>query len=62
MFEEQYLSKIFQPLTDVANQIKNIPPELFGKSYRFVSLDVETLFTNIILKRIYDNKLINTDF
>ena len=76
---EQYLSKIFQPLTindynikdsfDAGNQIKNIPKELFIEGYRFVLFDVESLFTNVplqrsvnvILKRIYDDKLIHTD-
>ena len=73
----QCLSEIFQPLTindynikdsfDAVNWIKNIPKELFDEGYRFVSFDVESLFTNaplqksinVILKRIYDDKLIH---
>ena len=50
--------------------IQNIPSaELFGRGYRFLSFDVESLFSNVplqtsinvILKRIYDDELINTD-
>ena len=48
------------------NYIKAIPPELFNEGYKFISLDVTSLFTNvplkrtanIILKRIYVNKVI----
>ena len=71
---EQYLSKIFQPLTindynikdslDAVNRINHILQKLF-----FVSFDVESIFKNVplqtclnvIIKRIYDNKLINTN-
>ena len=74
----QYLTKILQPLIindynkkdsfDAGNPIKNIPKELFGEGYRFVSFDVESLFINIplhrsinvILTRIYHDKLIHT--
>ena len=52
-----------------ANKIKEIPKELFDEGYRFVSFDVESLFTsvplnktiNIILDRIYNKKLLNTN-
>ena len=57
--------------SDVVNRFKNIPPELFDKGYRFVLFDMEILFqkcsptdilyVNVILKRIYDDELINTD-
>ena len=48
--------------------IQNIPDELFEKGHRFVSFDVKSLFTNvpltktidIILNRVYDQKLIET--
>ena len=48
-------------------EINNVPPNLFNDGYRFVSFDVKSLFTNIplpktvniILKRIYDDKLIS---
>ena len=50
---------------DDGNQIKNIPKELFDAGYRLVLFDVESLFTNVplqrsinvMLKRIYDDKL-----
>ena len=54
---------------DAVERINAIPPELRSNSeYMFVSLDVVSLFTNvplkktvnIILKRIYQDKLINT--
>ena len=75
----KYISELLQPLTqnefnikdtfNAANRIKSIPPDLFTQGYKFVSLDVESLFTNvplqrtlnIILDRIFDKKLINTD-
>ena len=48
--------------------IKTIPQNLFEEDYRFVSFDVVSLFTNvplkrttdIILKRVFEDKLINT--
>ena len=48
--------------------IKTIPQNLFDEDYRFVSFDVVSLFTNvplkrtidIILKRVFKDKLINT--
>ena len=50
------------------SEIKTIPHSLFDRSYRFVSFDIATLFTNvplkrtieIILKRVFEDKLINT--
>ena len=51
---------------DAANKIKSIPPEVFDDWYIFVFFNVESLFTNvplqrtinIILDRVYDNKII----
>ena len=56
-------------ISDTGNRIKNISKKFFDQGYRFVSFDVESLFTNVppqrsvnvILKRIYDDKLIHTD-
>ena len=53
----------------VANKIREIPKELLDHGYRFVSFDVELLFTlvplsktiNIILDRIYNKKLLKTN-
>ena len=53
---------------DATKRIQNIPDVLFEKGYRFVSFDVKSLFTNvplaktidIILNRVYDQKLIET--
>ena len=51
-----------------ANKVREIPKELFDEGYRFVSFDVESLFTsvplnktNIILDHIYNKKLLNTN-
>ena len=52
-----------------ANKIREILKALFGEGYQFVSFDVESLFTsvplnkaiNIIVNRIYNNKLLNTN-
>ena len=52
-----------------ANKIREIPKELFDHGYRFVSFDVESLFTavpvsktiNIILDWIYNKKLLKTN-
>ena len=49
--------------------IRDIPKELFDHGYRFVSFDVESLFTpvplskiiNIILDRNYNKKLLKTN-
>ena len=54
---------------DAANKIQQIPMELFDSGYKFVSFDVTSLFTNvplaktidIILQRVYNEKLINTN-
>ena len=53
---------------DAANKIKSIPPEVFDDGYIVASFDVQSLFTNvplqwtinIILDRVYNNKLIAT--
>ena len=75
----KYISELLQPLTqneftlkdsfDAASRIKLIPSELFDQGYKFVSFDVESLFTNvplqrtleIIVDRIYNKKLIDTN-
>ena len=52
-----------------ANKIREISKELFDHGYRFVSFDVESLFTsiplsktiNIILDWIYNKKLLKTN-
>ena len=54
---------------DAATRINNIPKDLLESNHKFISFDVESLFTNvpisktinIILKRIYDDKLISTN-
>ena len=51
------------------NKIRKIPKELFDQGYRFVSFDVEPLFTlvplsktiNIILDQIYNKNLLKTN-
>ena len=53
---------------DAANKIQAIPSEILDEGCRFVSFDVTSLFTNvplkrtskIILKRIYEDKVIHT--
>ena len=53
---------------EASSRIQNISPTLFEQGYVFVSFDVVSLFTNvsldrtikIILKRIYEDKLITT--
>ena len=70
---------MLQPLTinnytlkdyfDAANKIKYISSEIFEEGYQFVSFDVESLLTNvllnktinIILDRIYWQKLLKTN-
>ena len=57
----KYLSELLNPLTsneytikdslDAVTPIKNIPEELFDQGYRFVSLDVVYLFTNMLLRK-----------
>ena len=60
----QYLTNLLNPLThnelilkdsfDAAEKIRNIPNNLFEDGYVFVSFDVESLFTNVPLKRTID--------
>jgi hypothetical protein len=53
---------------EAASRIRNIPENLFRDGYRFVSFDVKSLFTNVLLKktinlildRIYNKKQLNT--
>ena len=53
---------------DAANKIKSILPKVFNDGYIFASFNVESLFTNvplqrtinIILDRVYNNKLVAT--
>ena len=40
---------------DAVNKIKNIPPHLFDDGYNYVSFDVESLFTNVPIKRAIDH-------
>ena len=55
---------------EVVNMIRKILPEPFDEGYRYFSFDVTLLFTsaplhktvNIILDRIYKEKLVNTKF
>ena len=55
---------------EAAKRIKAIPPELFNKGYKFISFDTTSLFpnvplkrtVNIILKRIYVDKVISTSY
>ena len=42
---------------DTANKIRLIPPEVFYERYVLVSFDVESLFTNLPLKRTIDFNL-----
>ena len=76
----KFLAGLLNPLTlnqyslrdsfDAADAIKSIPPELFSQGYKFVPFDVESLFTNVplrrtinvVLDRIYNKKLIETSF
>ena len=53
---------------DAITRIQNIPQDLFDKGYKFISFDVQSLFTNvplaktinIILNRVYDQNLMET--
>jgi hypothetical protein len=74
----KFLSRLLNPLThnefslkasfDAVNRIQNIPDNLFTDGYRFISLGVKSLFTNIpldktvqiVLKKIYDENIITT--
>ena len=73
----KYLASLLNSLTinesslkdsfDAANRIKGIPQKLFENGYEYISCDVESLFTNVpikrtvdtILKRIYEDKLVS---
>ena len=52
-----------------ANRMKSIPPDLFNQGYKFVSFNVESVVTNvhlqwslnIILDRIFNKRLIDTN-
>ena len=75
----QYLTNLLNPPThneltlkdsfDAAEKIRNIPNNMFEDGYVFVSLDVESLFTkvplkrtiHIILKRVFQDNLITTN-
>ena len=75
----KFLSNLLNPLTGnqyvvkdsftAANMIREIPKELYDQGYRFVSFDVESLFTsvplskaiNIILDWIYNKKMLKTN-
>ena len=74
----KFLANLLNPLTqknhsvkdsfEASSRIQNISPTLFEQGYVFVSFDVVSLFTNvlldrtikIILKRTYKDKLITT--
>ena len=74
----KFLSNFLRPLTindhivsdtfQAVERIRNIPPEIFSSGYKYVSFDVESLFTSvplkktieIILKKIYTEKVIST--
>ena len=76
---DKLLSSLLQPLTrsdynlkdsfDAVKRIRSIPPELFDEHYQFVSFDVQSLFTNVPVKKttnitldkVYNKKLINTN-
>ena len=57
----KYLSSLLNPLTyndysvkdtfEAVNKICSTPPELFEQGYRYYSLDVVSLFTNVPLNR-----------
>lgn len=75
----KFLSQLLQPLTqndfniqdsfDAVDRIRNVSDELFDQGYRWVSFDVESLFTNvplnkavqIVLSRVYEGNLIKTN-
>ena len=60
----KYLPGLLYPLTtnefsrkdsfDAANRIKTISSYLFENGYQYVSFDVESLFTNVPIKRTVD--------
>ena len=74
----KYLTSLLNPLTideclvkdsDTANRIKGISQHFIENGYQYILLDVESLFTNVtikrtvdlILKRIYTDKLVSTN-
>ena len=75
----KFVTNFLKPLTtneftvkdsfEAAERIKNIDNTLFQNGFTFVSFDVETLFTNVhikrtialIMKRIYDENLLPTN-
>ena len=75
----KFLTNLLNPLAmneftlkdsfDAVNKIKNIPSHLFDDRYNYVSFDMESLFTNVpikrtidvILKPIYIDKVISTN-
>ena len=60
----KYLANLLNPLTineysvkdsfDAANRIKGISQHLFENGYQYISFDVESLFTNVPIKRTVD--------
>ena len=60
----KYLASLLNPLTineysvkdsfDAANRIKGISQHLFENGYQYISFDVESLFTNVPIKRTVD--------
>ena len=54
---------------DAADKIQQIPNELFDSGYKFLSFDMNSLFTNVplaktiqlILKRVYSENLVTTN-
>ena len=75
----KFLASLLNPLAqneftlsdsfEAVSNIQNIPQHLFNDGYQFVSFDVESLFTNvplkrtvnIILNRIFTDKLLDTN-
>ena len=61
---EKFLTNLLNPLSmsestlkdsfDAVRKIKNIPPHLFDEGYNHVSFNVESLFTNVPVKRTID--------
>ena len=60
----KYLASLLNPLTineysiknsfHAANRIKGISQHLFENGYQYISFDVESLFTNVPIKRTVD--------
>ena len=75
----KYFTNLLNPLTineysvkdsfDAANRIKGISQRLFENGYQYISFDIESLFTNVpikrtvdlVLKRIYTDKLVSNN-